>query len=153
EQVARTAETTPFVVLLAAFQTLLGRFSGQDDIWVGSPTAGRVRRGLEDVVGYFANPVGMRGDLSGDPTFAARLEQQREAVRGALEHQALPFATIAERVGGVRQPGRSPLFDVMFTLQSVQRIAREGVLSKPVEPVEGTGQPGARIALGELVLE
>ncbi len=157
---ARAANATPFVVLLAGFQALFARYSGQKDIWIGSPTAGRLRSGLQHVIGYFANPVVLRADLSSDPSFAELVEQQRVRVRGALKHQAMPFATLVDLLGVQREPSRSPLFDVMFTLQSVHRFAREGGLGRTEAGAESAAfgesklrSSGSRIQLGELVLE
>ncbi len=164
KQLARTEATTLFAVLLAAFHVLLLRHTGQEDIVVGCPTSGRVRPGFEKIIGYFANPVALRADLSANPTFVEFLRRVRDTVLGALEHQAYPFARLVEELHPQRDPSRSPFFDVMFTLQSMQRFARDGQLSRPAGPgpdvasassfgAASLGDASARFELGDLVLE
>ncbi len=108
---------TLYMTLLAAFQVLLNRYSGQDDILVGSPMIGRNRAELAALVGYFVNPVVIRADLSGDPVFNDFLDQIRGTALAAFEHQDFPFPLLVERLQPQRDPGRSPLFQVAFTLQ------------------------------------
>jgi len=105
---------TLFTVLLAAYQVLLARYGGQDDVAVGSPMAGRDRPELQGIVGYLINPVVLRGDLSGDPTFAAFLARLNPVVVGAIEHQEFPFPLVVERLRPQRDPSRSPLFQAAF---------------------------------------
>jgi len=136
-----------YVVLLAAFQVLLGRLSGQDDLIVGSPVAGRDRANLTDVVGYFANPLPIRADLSGDPTFEEFLARARRVVFDGLEHQDLPFAEMVDRFGSARDPGRSPLFQVMFAFQKAQRLDAEGLTPFVLR------ESGPTMDLGEFPLE
>ncbi|HLF28782.1 MAG TPA: amino acid adenylation domain-containing protein [Anaerolineae bacterium] len=118
---------TLYTTLLAAFQVLLHRYTGQDDIVVGSPMAGRSRAGFADVGGYFVNPVALRADLAGDPTFAGFLAQVRRSVLDALRHQDFPFATLVERLHPERDSSRSPIFQVMFTFQQPHRFDAEGL--------------------------
>ncbi|HBL30741.1 MAG TPA: hypothetical protein DD490_28230, partial [Acidobacteria bacterium] len=80
-----------FTALLAAFEALLGRLSGQDDLLVGAPATARRDAAFDGVVGYFVNPVVLRAHLAGDPTFSAHLGETRRAVAEALEHRDLPF--------------------------------------------------------------
>ena len=87
---------TPFITLLAAFQTLLHRYSGQDDIVVGSPIANRNRAETEGLIGFFVNMLALRADLSGDPSFRALLGRVREVALGAFEHQDLPLEMLIE---------------------------------------------------------
>lgn len=108
---------TLYMTLLAAFQVLLNRYTGQDDILVGSPMIGRNRAELAALVGYFVNPVAMRANLSGDPVFNDFLDQVRSTTLAAFEHQDFPFPLLVERLQPQRDPGRSPLFQVAFTLQ------------------------------------
>ena len=108
---------TLYMTLLAAFQVLLHRYSGQDDILVGSPMIGRSRAELAALVGYFVNPVAMRADLSGDPLFEDFLDQVHSTALAAFEHQDFPFPLLVERLQPQRDPGRSPVFQVAFTLQ------------------------------------
>ncbi|HEV2860059.1 MAG TPA: amino acid adenylation domain-containing protein [Pyrinomonadaceae bacterium] len=122
---ARAEGCTPFMTLLAAFQVLLSRYTGQDDILVGSPTTGRSRPEFADVVGYFVNPVVLRARLSGDPTFRSFLGQVRRTVLSALAHQDYPVALLSERLQPVRDPSRSPLFQVTFAWDKLQRLSGE----------------------------
>ena len=106
------------MLLLAAFQTLLHRYSGQDDIVVGSPVANRDRSEVEGLIGYFVNMLALRTDLSGDPSFRTLLRRVREVALGAYEHQDLPFEMVVEALQPPRDPSRTPLFQVMFVLQN-----------------------------------
>jgi amino acid adenylation domain-containing protein len=108
---------TLYTVLLGAFQVLLHRYSGQDDIVVGSPTAGRGRSEWAHMVGFCANAVVLRTDLSGDPPFATLLERVRQTVLAALDHQDFPFLLLVERLHPPRDPSRTPLFQVLFGMQ------------------------------------
>ncbi|GAA4658127.1 hypothetical protein GCM10023347_06560 [Streptomyces chumphonensis] len=108
---------TRFVVLLAAVQIVLARWSGQDDVAVGSPVAGRGRVELERLVGLLVNTVVLRGDLAGEPTFEEFLGRVRETALGAHEHQDVPFERLVEELRPERDPARNPLFQVMFDVQ------------------------------------
>src|SRR6185369_10058520 len=140
-------KTTLFTTLLAAFQALLGRLTGQDDLVVGSPTSLRRDRAFDGVVGYFVNPVVLRADLVGDPPFAAHLASTRQAVAGALENRDLPFPRLAARLQPVRDPGRPPVFQAMFTFQSVAPGQEPGLAAFAME------QAGARVEIDGLALE
>ncbi|MEZ0096354.1 condensation domain-containing protein, partial [Streptacidiphilus sp. EB129] len=105
-----------FMVLSAAFNTVLARYSGQDDIAVGVPMLGRVDPELENVVGLFINMAVLRSDLSGDPTFTELLERTADANLELYEHQEVPFHQVVDRVQPVREPGRNPLFQVAVQL-------------------------------------
>ncbi len=114
----RNEGVTPFMLLLAAFQTLLHRYSGQVDIVVGSPVANRGRSEVEGLIGYFVNMLALRTDLSGDPSFRMLVRRVREVALSAYEHQDLPFEMVVEALQPPRDPSRSPLFQVMFVLQN-----------------------------------
>ena len=146
-ELSRSSHTTLYTTLLAAFQTLLQRYTGADDILIGSPMAGRNRVELGSLIGYFANPVVIRGDLSGDLSFEALLRQTRERVLEAQSHQEFPFASIVERLQPVRQAGRAPLFQVSFVLQREHPLQSKGLSQFAL------GIPGTRIDVGGLVLE
>ncbi len=118
---SREREATLYVTLLAAFQTLLHRYTGQDDLLVGSPTSGRAAAEVERVVGYFVNPVVLRADFSAVSTLDDVLARTRRTVLGALAHAELPLALLAERLQPVRDPSRPVLFQVMFVLQKARR--------------------------------
>ncbi|MFF7566135.1 non-ribosomal peptide synthase/polyketide synthase, partial [Streptomyces pseudovenezuelae] len=113
--VAREHGTTIFMTLLAAFDVLLGKYTGSQDVVVGTPVANRNRAETEDLIGFFVNTLVMRTDLSGDPTFAELLERVRETALGAYAHQDLPFEQLVDTIVTERDRSRSPLFQTMFT--------------------------------------
>ena len=118
ETLARRNGATLFMVLLAAFQALLQRHSRQDDIAVGTPTAGRAKPELEGLVGLFVNTLVLRTDLSGDPTFLELLGRVRETALGAYAHEAMPIEKLVEALNPQRDLARQALFQAMFVLQN-----------------------------------
>ncbi|MEO5814771.1 MAG: amino acid adenylation domain-containing protein [Gemmatimonadaceae bacterium] len=119
---SKANDTTLFMTLLAAFDVLLARYSGQGDIVVGSPIAGRANEGTESIIGYFANTLVLRTQLDEDPTFVELLARVREVALGAFEHQDVPYEKLVleilrERAMGA---GSAPLFQTMFTLQDAE---------------------------------
>ena len=130
---SREEGATLFMTLLAAFQTLLARCTGQDDIWVGSPIAGRTQIETEGLIGFFVNTLVLRGDLSGDPTFRELLGRLREVALGAYAHQELPFEKLVEELQPARSLSVTPLFQVMFSLQNTgKEIEISGLTVKGV---------------------
>ncbi len=115
---SRQQGATTFVTMLAAFQTFLHRRCRQDDIVVGTPTAGRDQLETRALVGFFNNTLALRGDLSGDPTFAELLRRLRGVVAGALDHAEVPFERIVEALAPRRDLSRNPYFDVMYSHQN-----------------------------------
>ncbi|NML38920.1 amino acid adenylation domain-containing protein [Chitinophaga sp. G-6-1-13] len=111
--------STLFMTLLAAFNVLLYRYSGQPDICVGSPIAGRTRQEAEGLVGFFINTLVLRNHLDGDPSFISLLEQVKQTTLDAYDHQEVPFEKVVEAVAEERYLNRTPLFQVMFELQNV----------------------------------
>ncbi|MEW5925848.1 MAG: amino acid adenylation domain-containing protein [Gemmatimonadota bacterium] len=116
---ARREGATPFMALLAALQLVLGRWSGQDDVVVGSPVAGRTRVDLEGLIGFFVNTLTMRADLSGDPSARGLLARVRATVLEAQSNQDLPFERLVEEVSPERTLAHSPVFQVLLALQNV----------------------------------
>ncbi len=118
----RREGATLFMTLLAAFAVLLYRYSGQDDVAVGVPTAGRTRPEFEQLIGFFVNTLVLRVDMRGLPAFAALLARVRRTALEAYAHQDLPFEKLVEELAPVRDPSRNPLFQVMFTLQNTSSV-------------------------------
>ena len=116
----RQEGATLFMTLLAAFQVLLSRYSGQDQIVVGTPIANRTHAEVEGLIGLFLNTLALRGDLSGDPSFVEMLGRTREAALGAYAHQDLPFEKLVDELHPERTLSYSPIFQVMITLRTLQ---------------------------------
>jgi amino acid adenylation domain-containing protein len=112
---------TLFATVLAAFQTLLARYTGQDDILVGSPIAGRSRTETEGLIGFFVNTLALRTDLSGNPPFRELLGRVREVTLGAYDHPEIPFEQLVEELQPERDMSRSPIFQVLLSMQNVPR--------------------------------
>src|SRR5262249_8759513 len=115
---SRRESCTLFMVLLGAFKALLHRYTGQEDLCVGTPIAGRNRAEVEGLIGFFVNTLVLRTDLSGDPTFRELLARVRETALGAYAHQDLPFEMLVQSLRPDRDPSHSSLFQVMFILQN-----------------------------------
>ncbi|WAS89436.1 non-ribosomal peptide synthase/polyketide synthase [Corallococcus sp. NCRR] len=135
EALARQTSTTPFMVLLAAFQLMLHRYAGQEDVLVGSPIAGRRHAEVEGLIGYFANTVVLRTRVRDTLRFRELLEQVRATTLGAYEHQDLPFEKLVEVLQPERDLGRTPLFQVTFTLQNapMPELSLPGLTLRPLE--------------------
>jgi amino acid adenylation domain-containing protein len=116
QSLSQAEGVTLHMTLLAAFQVLLSRYSGQDDITVGMPIAGRNHEDLEGLIGFFINTLVLRSDLSGNPTFQDLLGQVRETSLEAYDHQELPFEKLVEELQPERDRSRSPLVQVLFQL-------------------------------------
>ena len=143
---------TTYMTLLAAFKVLLRRYTGQEDIIVGTPTAGRTQPAVENVVGYFVNPVPLRSDLSGNPRFSDFLRQEKEVVLGALAHQDYPFNLMVEKLAPERSAAYTPIFQVMFVLQRAHRLHEEG-LSQFALDAEGLEMDLGGIPLTSIPIE
>jgi amino acid adenylation domain-containing protein len=116
EGLGRRHGATLFMTLLAVFQTLLHRYTGQEDLWTGTPVANRNRSEIEGLIGFFVNILVLRSSLAGGPTFAGLLERVRETALAAYAHQELPFERLVEELAPRRDLSRSPLFQVFFSV-------------------------------------
>ncbi|MEM7355659.1 MAG: condensation domain-containing protein, partial [Acidobacteriota bacterium] len=132
---AHAEEATLFTALLTVFEVLLSRYSGQNDLLVGTPVANRNRVQLEGLIGFFVNTLVLRTEIADDPSFRGLLQQVRRSVVGALQHQDIPFERLVEELQPQRDVSRSPLFQVMFALQNKPDLDQEfaGVRLTPVE--------------------
>ncbi|HEU0253264.1 MAG TPA: amino acid adenylation domain-containing protein, partial [Pyrinomonadaceae bacterium] len=117
-RLSHTHRSTLFMTLLAAFQTLLHRYTGQEDIVVGTPIANRQRLELENLIGFFVNTLPIRVDLGGDLVFSELLARVREAALGAYSHQRMPFEKLVQVLQPERDLSYSPVFQVLFALQN-----------------------------------
>jgi non-ribosomal peptide synthetase component F len=130
------------MTLLAAFNVLLHRHTGQDDIVVGTDIANRTRVETEKLIGFFVNMLVLRTDLTGDPTFTELLRRVRETTIGAYAHQDVPFAKLVDEFHIRRELTRNPLFQVVFVLQNapVRNLELSGLTLTPVD-LEVTSAP------------
>ncbi len=135
-ELSRQQDVTLFMTLLAAFFVLLHRYSGQDDICVGSPIANRNRKETEHLIGFFVNTLVLRARIEGNPTFVELLQQVKETTLGAYAHQDIPFETLVESLQPERNMSHSPLFQVMFVMNNA--------------PVEKLQLPGVELSLVEI---
>jgi amino acid adenylation domain-containing protein len=151
-ELARSEGATLFMVLLAGFEALLARWSGQEDLAVGSPVAGRSRLELEGLIGFFVNTLVLRGDLTGDPDVRTLVRRARERFLAAQAHQDIPFEKLVEELKPERNLARPPLFQVLLVLQNAPRapFALPGLAVAP-EPVEtGTAKFEIQLTLEEI---
>ncbi|MFD3167091.1 amino acid adenylation domain-containing protein [Herpetosiphon sp. NSE202] len=146
KQFAKTHAVTPYMVLLASFKLLLHHYTGDNDLIVGSPTAGRTQRQLEQAVGYFVNPISLRSTIRRTQSFAEFVQTIRQTSLAAFNHQDYPFNLLVEQLQPDRQ-SHSPIFQTMFTLETA-RMHTESQLSALI-----FGVPEARLALHDVVLE
>jgi amino acid adenylation domain-containing protein len=143
KELAKLEGVTLYTVILAAFQVLLHRYTGQEDILLGSPTAGRSKAEFAQIVGYFVNPVVLRANFSSNPTFQTFLAQVSSTVLGAIAHQDYPFPLLVEQLQPKRDQSRSPVFQVFFVLQKTHLASMRDLLT----------QNETQIRTGDLLLE
>jgi amino acid adenylation domain-containing protein len=129
-KLGRQHGATPYMVFLTAFTVLMGRYAGQTDVVVGSPVAGRDHPMLQQLIGMFVNMIVLRTDLAGEPTFLDVLARVRDTVLEAFTHQDTPFDRLVEELGGVRDPSRTPLFQVVFQLDNGGEADLPGLASE-----------------------
>jgi amino acid adenylation domain-containing protein len=125
KSLSQQESATLFITLLAAFQTLLYRYTGQTDIAVGTPIANRNRSEIESLIGFFVNSLVLRADLSGNPTFQQLLHRVKNVAMTAYAHQDLPFEKLVEELHPDRELSRNPLFQISFSLQNTPVAALE----------------------------
>ncbi len=121
EEIGQEQEATIYMVLMAGFQVLMMRYSGQKDIVIGTPIAGRTRGELEGLIGFFVNTLVMRGDMRGNPRFTEMVRRVRGVALGAYGHQEMPFERLVEELGVEREMSHAPVFQVMMGLQNAPR--------------------------------
>jgi len=146
-QLSRLSETTLFTTLAAAFETLLFRYSGQDDLLLGVLTNGRSRSEFKEVAGYFVNPIVIRANFSDDPTFRSLLTGTRIAALEAFEHQDYPFALLVEKLQKVRDAARPPLVQTMFIYHKAHLPGQEALARFAISDV------GTTLNIGGIELE
>jgi len=142
---ARGENATLFAALLAGIRVVLAAWSGEGDVVIGTPTAGRLRVELEPLVGYFINTLALRAPAGAGDTFRERLRRERDAALDAFAHQYLPFERIVEELKVPRDPSRSPLFQALFSLVAggENEVALRGVEMEPLD----TGYTGSKYDL------
>jgi amino acid adenylation domain-containing protein len=125
KQLSQDSAATLFMTLLAAFLVLISRYTGQTDLVVGTPIANRNNAAIEQLMGFFANTLALRGDLAGNPSFRDLLAQVRQTTLSAYAHQDLPFEMLVEKLQPDRDLSRNPLVQVMFSLQNAPQSAAD----------------------------
>ncbi len=125
KELSRRSGATLFMTLLAAWASLLGRYSGEEDLVIGTPIASRTQSAIEPLIGFFVNTLALRTDLSGEPSFLELLSRVRQACLEAYAHQELPFESLVESLEVPRNLAHTPLFQVMFVLQNNAEEALE----------------------------
>ncbi|HZI13113.1 MAG TPA: amino acid adenylation domain-containing protein [Myxococcus sp.] len=148
---AQRENATPFMVLLAAYGVLLQQLSGQDDVCIGSPIAGRSRQELEGLIGFFVNTLVLRVRMEADPSFRQLLGRVRESTLGAYAHQDVPFEKLVDELQPQRSLGRSPLVQVALSLQSSPGAALNlhGMTLRPIELASSTVKFELGLSLAE----
>ncbi len=152
QELGRSEGATLFMTLLAAFQVLLHRYTGQDDICVGTPVANRNRAEIEGLIGCFINTLVMRTDLSGDPSFRELLRRARDVAMGAYANQDIPFEKLVEELNPERDMSRTSLFQVMLILQNTPReveIAGRGLTLSALKVDKQTSNFDLSVAMVE----
>jgi non-ribosomal peptide synthetase component F len=151
EGLSRREGVTLYMTLLAALQTLLARYSGQKDISTGTPVANRRHGELESLIGFFANTLVLRTDLSGNPTFRELLQRVRDTALGAYAHQDVPFEMLVEVLQPERSLSYTPLFQVLFVLQNApqERLELPGLTLALLEIDSGTAKFDLTFSLEE----
>jgi amino acid adenylation domain-containing protein len=152
KKMAQTEGVTLFMLLLAAFKVLMHRYTGLEDIVVGSPVANRNRKETEGLVGFFVNTLALRTDLSGSPTFRELLGRVRETSLGAYAHKDAPFEKLVEELNPQRSLSYTPLFQVMFLLQKepLRKLVLPGLELEALPVDEGTAKCDVTLCVTEI---
>ncbi|MFC4048003.1 condensation domain-containing protein, partial [Dactylosporangium siamense] len=145
---SRSVGVSMFMTVFAAFNVLLSRYCGQDDIVVGTPIANRNRAEVEGLIGFFVNTLVLRTDLSGDPTFTELLQRVRTHTLAAYAHQDVPFERLVDELGVVRDRSRTPLFQVLFNYAAAAGV--DEVVAEVSGPVSTLVKFDLSVALGEV---
>lgn len=142
QAMAAGTSTTPFMVLLTAFNILLHKYTGQEDIVVGSPIAGRSHGDLDKVIGMFVNTLVLRTKPAKEKTFLQLLQEVKEHALNAYENQDYPFALLVDKLNHKKDPSRNPLFDVVFVLQNLEmpKMQLDNVIVSACPVHTGTAQ-------------
>ncbi len=151
KDIAKQHKTTPYLVFLTAFSVLLHRYSGQDDLIIGTPVSGRTRKEIEDLIGFFVNSIPLRFELENNPTFDDYLQQTQKMVQEALANQDVPFEKIIDVLNLERDTSYTPLFQVMFIYQQnpLQKIALPHLEIEPLQVETGTSKFDLSLAIIE----
>ncbi len=149
--ICKNKSVTQFILILAAFKTLLYRYSGQEDICIGTVVANRNRAELERAVGFFMNTLALRTRIEGDSSFSEVLERVKKTTYDAFTYQELPFDKMVEELKPPREDGVNPFFQVMFILQNTQKVDLElpGLKMQPLEIESGMAPFDLRLQLTE----
>ncbi len=135
KRLSRAHGVTPAITLMAAFRVLLSRYTGQEDIVLGSPIANRNRKEIENLIGFFVNTLALRVDLAGNPTFVELLRRERDSSLAAYDHQDFPFERLVEELDPERDLSQNPIFQVTFSVQNTpgEPLKLPGLLVKPFD--------------------
>ncbi|ATO50304.1 non-ribosomal peptide synthetase [Brevibacillus laterosporus DSM 25] len=151
KQICSSRGTTLYMTLLAAYQVFLARYTGQEDIIVGSPIAGRSHADLENIIGMFVNTLALRGQPKADQSFLSYLNEVKETVFQAYANAEYPFEELIEKLNLERDMSRHPLFDTLFSLQNIE-MSEFQMSNVEIFPYE-TGQRNAKFSLSWLISE
>jgi amino acid adenylation domain-containing protein len=139
KELCRQTDATPYMILLSVYNVLLAKLSGQEDIIIGTPTAGRRHADLQDIIGMFVNTLSMRNYPEGDKGFSEFLEEVKERTLDAYENQEYQFENLVDRVSVRRDAGRNPIFDVMFNFLN-QADYRGGITGEDTDALYDEGE-------------
>ncbi|MBO0782396.1 MAG: amino acid adenylation domain-containing protein, partial [Ktedonobacteraceae bacterium] len=150
-RLAQREGVTLFIVLMAAFKVILMRYSGEEDLSVGTVIANRTRKEIESLIGFFVNTLVLRTDLSGSPSFRELIGRELEVALGAYAHQEVPFEKLVEEINPERDLSRGPLFQVLMVLQNVERgeLTLDGLKMVGIEEETGAAEFDLLLSLTE----